>query len=152
MRKTFASILFFLIIIGIGSSVDAVCVKTSEANLRNGPGTKYKVSWKVYKYMPFHKLDKKKVSKSFWYKVKDVDGDTHWIFGGLVTNKFKCATVKADKANVRTGPGGKYKKASLNFVVKYYSFRVVKQKGNWVNVIDEYDNKGWIHKNLLWIQ
>jgi SH3-like domain-containing protein len=36
--------------------------------------------------------------------------------------------------------------------LKYYSFRVLKIQGKWVRVQDEYGDKGWIYKPLLWIQ
>lgn len=126
----------------------ALCVKVPEANLRNGPSTKSEKTWKVYKYMPFKKLKK----KDLWYKVEDIDGDIHWIYSKLVSDSIKCAVVNADKVNVRTGPGQKNDKTALSPVLKYYAFKVVKTKGEWVKVKDEYDNEGWIYKKLLWIQ
>ncbi|RMG67482.1 MAG: hypothetical protein D6710_11350, partial [Nitrospirae bacterium] len=75
----------------------ALCVISSEANLRSGPGTNYDKVLQVFKYMPLKKLE----SKGDWIKVKDVDGDVYWIYGKLVSNKIRCAVVKVDKANVR---------------------------------------------------
>jgi len=125
----------------------ALCVKVTEANLRKGPGTNYDKTWEVFKYMPFKKLAK----KGRWYKVRDVDGDVHWIYSKLVTDKFECAVVKVDEANVRSGPGIKYKKTALSPVIKYESFKVIKRKGSWVKVVDEFGDTGWIYRKLLWI-
>ncbi len=148
MRKIVIVVFFIAISLMYNSYTYALCVKVPEANLRSGPGTNHKKTWKVYMHMPFKELSK----KGGWYKVQDVDGDVHWIFGKLVTNKMKCAVVKANKANVRNGPGLKFKKTFISPVIKYYSFKVLKRKDKWVKVIDEYNNSGWIFKDLLWIQ
>ncbi len=141
---TISLFLFFFFI----DSVGALCVKASVANLRSGPGTKYKKTWEVFKYMPLQKLSK----KGKWYKVKDVDGDVHWIYEDLVTGKYRCAVVKADTANIRTGPGTRYKKTELSPAIRYDTFKVLKIKGKWVKVVDEFGDKGWIFRKLLWIQ
>ena len=141
---TFVLIGFFISI----NYADALCVNVSEANLRSGPGTKNDKTWEVFKYMPFKKLSKKKS----WYKVKDVDGDIHWIYNKLVTNKFKCAVVKVGEANVRTGPGTGYGKNALSPALKYDSFKVIKVKSSWIKVADEFGDTGWIFRKLLWIQ
>ncbi len=130
------------------STAMALCVDADTANLRSGPGTKYEKTWQVFKYMPLKKISK----KGDWYKVKDLDGDTHWIYGRLVTSKYRCAVVKARKANIRKGPGKKYRRTEISPAIKYDSFKVLKTKGKWVKVIDEFGEKGWIFRKLLWIQ
>ena len=125
----------------------ALCVNVSDANLRSGPGTKYKKTWEVFKYMPFRELER----KGSWHKVKDVDGDVHWIYTKLVTDKFQCAVVKADKANVRTGPGTEYAMSPLSPALKYDSYKVIDRKSLWVQVMDEFGDTGWIYRNLVWI-
>ena len=131
-----------------GNSAHALCVNAKEANLRKGPGTKYEKTWEVFKYMPFEKISK----KANWYKVKDVDKDIHWIYTKLVTTKFKCAVVKVDKANIRSGPGVEYSKIALSPALKYDAFKVDRTKSSWVKVIDEFGDTGWISSKLLWIQ
>jgi SH3-like domain-containing protein len=126
----------------------ALCVNVPEANLRSGPGTNFEKTWEVFKYMPLNKL----TEKGNWYKVKDVDGDVHWIYKKLVTKKFRCAVVKTDKINVRTGPGTGYSKNALSPALKYDSFKVLQIKSSWAKVIDEFGDTGWIFRKLLWIQ
>lgn len=126
----------------------ALCVNVTEANLRTGPGIKYDKSWEVFKYMPFEKITK----KGNWYKVRDVDGDVHWIYKKLVTGSFQCAVVKKDKSNIRSGPGTKYSKKFLSPAIKYDAFKVLKKQKSWVNVIDEFGDTGWIYRNLVWIR
>ncbi len=129
---------------------DALCINTQKANVRTGPGKSYEVIWEVYKYMPFLKVGTSVSGK--WYAVRDVDGDVNWIHKKLLTNRYSCAVVKTDEVNVRTGPGRNYPKSSLSPAKKYYSFKVLKKRGMWVRIKDEYGNIGWIHRNYLWIQ
>ncbi len=145
--RTFTVAVVISSILAFSGTARALCVSNPEANLRSGPGTKYEKTWEVFKYMPFKKLAK----KGAWYRVKDVDGDIHWIYGKLVSDKIKCAVVKRPKANVRTGPGTNHAQTSFSPVLRYYSFKVLKTKGVWVNVQDQDGDKGWIHRDLLWI-
>ena len=75
----------------------------------------------------------------------------YWVFGSLVTTKYKCAVVKGEKANIRTGPGTHYDQNEMSPAFQYYSFKVLEIRGEWVKVQDEYGDKGWIYKPLLWI-
>jgi uncharacterized protein YgiM (DUF1202 family) len=150
MRRTlFGFIIVIITSLFFINSTFALCVTADTANLRPGPGTKYDPpSWQVFKYMPLKKLAK----KGNWYKVQDIDGDTHWIFNKLVTSKFKCAVVMVDEANIRSGPGDNYKKTILSPLYQYESMKVLETKGDWVKILFESDDTGWIWKNLLWIQ
>ena len=148
MKKAVLSSLVIIFLLFFSSGVFALCVNASEANLRSGPGTRYEKTWEVFKYMPFKRLKR----KGNWYKVKDIDGDVHWIYKSLVTSRFKCAVVRKENVNIRTGPGQRYSKTYDSPVVKYDSFRVIKRKGSWVKVADEYGSEGWIYSKLLWIQ
>jgi len=147
MKKGMVLFSAFVMVLIVNHEAHSLCVNVAEANLRGGPGTRYEKTWEVYKYMPFQKIAK----KGNWYKVKDVDGDTHWVYRKLVTEKFKCAVVKVDKANIRSGPGTNYDKSAISPALKYDSFRVVESAASWVNVADEFGGSGWISKNLLWI-
>ncbi len=147
MKNIFVYGLMLTLILTFISHASALCVKVPKANLRKGPGTTYKKTWQVFKYMPFKKLE----GKGNWYKVEDLDGDVHWIYSNLVTNKIDCAVVKVDEANVRSGAGIKFRKKDFSPAIKYDSFKVINRKGSWVNVIDEFGNKGWIFRKLLWI-
>jgi len=148
MRKWIISITCLLALLTFTSQSFALCINVDEANLRNGPGTKYEKTWEVFKYMPFKKISK----KGNWYKVSDVDKDTHWIYRKLATESFKCAVVKVDKANIRSGPGTGYSKSGLSPVLKYDAFKVLQIKSPWVKVIDEFGDSGWIYRKLVWIQ
>jgi len=148
MKKVSISAIILSILMLMINSSYALCINAPDANLRKGPGTKYGKSWEVFKYMPFQKVSK----SGNWYKVKDIDGDVHWVYEKLVTTKFKCAAVKADKANIRKGPGTGFGTNALSPGLKYDAFKIIQTKGDWVRVEDEFGDTGWIFKKLLWIQ
>lgn len=143
--KIFALTLGFLL---MAAQAEALCVKASKANLRAGPSTKNQITWEVYKYMPL--IEKKR--QGSWVYVKDFEGDRHWIYKGLVTKDFQCAVVKVDRANLRTGPGTSHKKADdLPYAEKYMTFKFLRTKGNWAQVMDTYGDKYWVFRKLIWV-
>ena len=129
---------------------NAVCVKVPKANLRVGPGTDHKVAWQVFKYMPFKKVGV--CLNGNWYAVKDVDGDVNWIYSGLLSTTYRCAVVKKERVNIRTGPGTNFSISAMGPAKMYYSFRVLEKRGVWGRVQNEWGRIGWIHSNFLWIQ
>ena len=141
-------IILFALILILPTISQALCVNVKKANLRSGPSTKKQISWEVFKYMPLQKIKK----QGSWYKVKDFEGDFHWVFKTIITSKYKCAVVKASKANLRTGPGTKFKKADdLPSVDKYTVFKLSKIKGKWAKVTDSFGDSYWISRKLVWI-
>ncbi|MDA8240749.1 MAG: SH3 domain-containing protein [Nitrospiraceae bacterium] len=138
-----------IVMVFVAGYAEPLCVNAGQANVRTGPGTGYKIVWEVYRHMPFAKVG---VSLSgSWYAVQDVDGDVNWIHKGLVTSSYRCAIVKSKTANIRTGPGLLYAEKFTEPAKKYDTFRVLKKKGAWVKVRDEYRDNGWIYGKLLWI-
>lgn len=145
---TLKTALFLGFIFLMGTETYALCVNVEKANLRYGPSTKYRKTWEVYRYMPFQELKRQKD----WYRVKDVDGDIHWVNAPLVTKAFQCAVVKDPTANLRSGPGTNYDIVKWGPAEKYYAFKVLKKKGQWIYVQDAADGKAWIYAPLVWIQ
>ncbi len=148
IKSIYSACLLLFSLALVSGNADALCVTVSEANLRSGPGTNYDKTWEVYKYMPLRKVGQ----KGDWYKVKDVDGDSHWIYKKLVSASVHCAVVRKSTANVRTGPGTNYRKVGWSPVEHYYSFRRIGIKGDWIKVEDEVGDTGWVAKSLLWLQ
>ncbi len=150
MKKIFVFMALALLVLFTAGHASALCVNAPKANLRLGPGTNFEIGWQVFKYMPFKKVGVSRDGN--WYAVKDVDGDVMWIYKNLVTEKFKCAVVNAREINVRTGPGINHSKSPMGPAKKYYSYRVLDIRGNWVRVRDEWGSIGWIRRDFLWIQ
>ena len=120
-----------------------VCVTAQRANLRAGPGKNHRITWEVHRNMPLVQVGE----EGEWVKVRDVDGDIHWIFGSLVSAGFKCVTVRAPKANIRKKPSSR---AELWFTVeKYSSFRFLEKKGKWMKIQKD-QQVMWVFHTLVW--
>lgn len=149
-RCAIFSVVVILAVLVLASSSAALCVTVSKANLRSGPGKGHDVAWQVYRYMPLEKVGQSTDKR--WYAVRDCDGDTYWIHRSLVTHGYRCAVVKVEKARVRKGPGTRYSTVKDSPALKYYTYRVISSKKNWLRLRDEWGDTGWIRKDLLWIK
>ena len=129
-------------------NTEALCIQNERANLRKGPGTNHEKLWEVFKYMPFKQLG----IKDTWKRIQDVDGDIYWVYSPLTTQKYKCAVIKNNKTNLRTGPGTNFPKVRWAPVDKFFSMKVLKTKKNWVHIEDSAGDKAWIYRPLVWIQ
>ena len=142
VKKILFFILFFLLICGIALA-EIVSVSVSVANIRSGPGAKNDVLWQIEKYHPL-KIIKKSGS---WYMFSDFEGDNGWINKKLVNKTETVITIK-DSCRVRAKPG---KKGKILFTVeKGIPFKVLKRKGNWINIRHADGDTGWIYKTLVW--
>ena len=149
MRKIMVLLYLLLFTPGMIRYVYALCVSVPTANLRAGPGKEYPITWTVDKYMPFVKVGTSLDGE--WYAVRDVDGDVHWIYQKLVTEKYRAAVIKEDGVNLRKAPGTNSPKSSLSSGDKYYTYKVLQTKGTWVNIMDPWGGIAWIHKKFIWI-
>ena len=61
-------------------NVKSVLTKKRKSNVRSGPGTKYRIVFRVEKGVPFRVLAK----KGNWNKIQHSDGDKGWIHESLV--------------------------------------------------------------------
>jgi SH3-like domain-containing protein len=124
-------------------ALERMAVKSSTANLRSGPGTKYEVLWQVEKYHPLLIIEKKGV----WYKIKDFEGDMAWVHSSLLGKINGVITIKT-KCNVRSKPdkGGKI----LFTVERGVPFKVLKRNGNWIRIKHADGEIGWIYNSLVW--
>jgi SH3-like domain-containing protein len=137
---------FILIFISFHLEASPLCVTSDIAILRKGPGSQFAQTWTVGKYMPFLEVD----IKGGWMKVKDLDGQTHWVHQNQVSKKMKCVVVKVPKASLRTGPGVKFSLAAYQNADKYFPFKLINQKEDWYQTTDASGNKFWLHESTLW--
>ena len=141
----FVAVVFLIILWpdGRGISADRLTVTAPIANIRSGPGTKYDIIWKVEKYHPLLILKK----SGAWYHFRDFEGDEGWVHHSLV-GKLPAVITKKDKCNIRSGPGTRQQVVFM--VEKGIPFKVLRRKGNWINIQHADGEKGWIHKSLVW--
>ncbi len=127
---------------------EMVAVANDNVNLRSGPGTRYKVTWKLGSGFPLKVLKR----KGEWLRVKDFEGTIGWI-NAKVVNRVPHMIVRVHRKskkriNVRSAPG-----TSSRIVAKaYYGvvFRTLAKKNGWVKVRHEKGVTGWIKRSLLW--
>ena len=92
------------------------------ANVRSGPGTTYKVLWKLEKYHPLKVIK----TKGDWYYFEDFEGDKAWIHKDIVSDEQSVIVIR-DKCNVRSGPGENY--GVIFTVERGVPFKVLNRKG-----------------------
>jgi SH3-like domain-containing protein len=137
-------ILSVLLLIAAGEVLaQRVAVSVPKANIRSGPGTQYDVLWNCEKYYPLVVQRK----NGEWYRFKDFENDEGWIHSSIVDNTRSVIT-KNQKTNVRSGPGTQFK---IVFTVeKGVPFKVIEQKGQWLNIQHADGDQGWIYNSLVW--
>ncbi|WP_300459990.1 SH3 domain-containing protein [Desulfobacula sp.] len=132
-----------LMVTGSAFSQERYAVKSSIANLRSGPGTKYDVLWQVEQYHPVIIIEK----KEDWYKIKDFENDVAWIHESLLAKMTSVITIK-NKCNVRSKPD---KNSRILFTVETgVPFRVLERNGDWIKIEHADGDIGWIYKTLVW--
>ncbi len=153
MRRVTGVIVSSLLIVLLGgtftlAAARMVAVAGESVNLRSGPGTKYKVIWKLGKGFPLKVLRE----KNGWLRVQDFEGTIGWINKKVVNRKphmiVKVHRKSKKRINVRSGPGTRNR-----IVAKaYYGvvFSTLEQKNGWVKVRHEKGVSGWVKRSLLW--
>jgi SH3-like domain-containing protein len=136
--------LFF--ILAFSSSVHALCVSTYEANLREGPGPKFKITWTVSKYTPLIALS----SKGGWIEVEDQDGQKHWLYGQNATDRYSCLSIRYSTAKLRTQPSDKAPLADIRQVDRYTPFKRLDRIEEWYQVEAPWGGEYWVHESTIW--
>ncbi|WP_313951330.1 SH3 domain-containing protein [Accumulibacter sp.] len=122
---------------------DMVSIKGSIVNMRSGPTTRSEILWQLKRGYPLQVLKQ----KGRWLQVRDFENDKGWVARAL-TNRTPHYIVKASKANMRSGPGTRYR--LVGKTQRYDLLRTRGAKAGWVKVERSDGVKGWISKRLLW--
>lgn len=120
-----------------------VSVRGKTVNMRSGPGLESPVLWELHQGYPLKVLRR----QGTWLQVQDFENDRGWVSRKL-TGNAPHHVVKADKANIRKGPGTQHRKIG---VAEYGELlRTREKRGGWVQVERTDGQTGWIAKSLLW--
>lgn len=122
-----------------------VCAK-NYITLRKGPGSQHPVSWKVARYMPFMRTER----KAGWVKLEDLEGEEHWARSTDVTNDLRCVVVKTNLATLRSEPSASAPPIELKTVDRYTPFKRLGNDREWVQVEDETGRQAWVHESTVW--
>ena len=118
-----------------------VSIKGDTVNMRAAPAGE--VQWQLGRGYPLKVVER----KGDWLRVVDFENDQGWV-SRRFTSRTPHAIVKSHVANVRSGPGTKYRvlrRAEYGDV-----FRVLEKRKSWMRVQDEGARTGWIARRLLW--
>jgi len=122
-----------------------VCAK-SYITLRKGPGPQHPVSWRVARYMPFMRTER----KAGWVKVEDLEGEEHWAKSSEVTNAYRCVVVKTNIATLREKPSPSAPPIEIKTADRYTPFKRLGNEREWVQIEDETGRQAWIHESTIW--
>jgi SH3-like domain-containing protein len=120
-----------------------MCVNSTRANIRKGPGSGHEIIWQAFNNTPLKIL--KKTNR--WYSVVDYGGYTGWVHSSLVSAR-KCVIVKSKTAYIHLKP------SPYSYVEwetdEGFPFRVLKTDGDWVKVRGYKNTFGWIYISDIW--
>ncbi len=140
------NLIVFSLLVIFSSIAEALCVSAGKAVLRAGPGTQYRETWTVGKFMPL----KFKSQKGSWYEVSDLDGKSHWVFAGAVTEDFSCVAVKVPYVLLRQGPGENSLPASFKIADKYFPYKKLRREDEWIELEDDFGGQYWVKDTFVW--
>jgi SH3-like domain-containing protein len=153
MTKYIAIGILFFLTCGTSSSAlaeprdEPVCVVAPKAKLRSGPSTSSKITWIVGKHMPLQRI----AVENGWSQVRDLRGQTHWVYSKSVSVNESCAVVRVRTAALHTGPGTNQPRAEFKVADRYTPFKKVDREGSWVRLEDDYRGSYWTRDSNVWI-
>ncbi len=139
---------FFILVFVVDANAQSLCASKPGVVLRRNPTSKASVSWKVPKYMPFMATGKRQGSG--WLEVKDVDGQSHWVEGRLMTNSWNCVVVRTKSTRLRMGPGKQFQPSPLGLADRYTAFLDLGGEDGWTQIENDDGEKGWVNMDHLW--
>ena len=146
MKKTISYFLIVSVVLVFGlmfAQAKMMCVRTTKANVRGGPGGKYDVLWVEWQYAPFQILEQ----KGRWYHIMDFDGYEGYLHSSVLSDD-PGVIVDVEETLVRTGPGDDYK---AKWILEHgYPLLVLERKETWLKVTDAEEVTGWIDKDNVW--
>lgn len=120
-----------------------VSIHGSSVNLRAGPQRSAEVLWEVTRGYPLKVVGR----RGGWLQVQDFENDRAWVSRAL-TDRVPHHIVKAPIANLRSGPGTRFR--LLSQLPRYEVVRTRGKQPGWVRVEREDGQRGWVAKRLLW--
>ena len=145
MNKVLAKLIFLLIVISpfpLQATNLFVSLKSSEVNMRVGPGKEYPIAW-VFMRANLPMLLMAEFDQ--WRKVKFIDGTVGWVHKNMVSRKSS-AIVTENYAIMYRHASKKHPIAKME---KGVIVHILKRDGDFVKV-DVNNQKGWVERKFLW--
>jgi SH3-like domain-containing protein len=141
--RHFLALLLPILLMPAARALEMVSVDRTEINMRTGAGTDHASMWLLSRGYPLIVTER----KGKWLKVKDFENDEGWVYGPLTADKPHFV-VKSTSANIRSGPGTRYRvvgKAAYGEVL-----RRLERQAKWAKVRTAEGLTGWVSRALLW--
>ncbi|PKM78889.1 MAG: hypothetical protein CVU88_08640, partial [Firmicutes bacterium HGW-Firmicutes-13] len=143
-------LLFFLIIsllfpvicgLSYAQGNNLALVKVSVLNVREGPGTNYRIIGRVTLNQQLEILER----RQDWLRVKLPNNQAGWVAAEFVKETgqaFKTIRVNANLVNIRSGPGTNY--SIITRVQRNDELQVLNREGDWYQILLPNKQVGWI--------
>lgn len=127
----------------MASAAEFVSIKGATVNVREKPNTRSDTLWELGRGYPLQVTQR----QGKWLKVRDFESSLGWVHAPL-TAKTPHMVITAPTANMRSGPGTKFKRVAT--LEQHEVVRTLKKSGRWAQVRRENGQQGWIAKSLGW--
>lgn len=158
MHKYCLLIMFFIVILlNIKAYAQAeqmsiprfAVIRSAKMNSRIGPGFDYPVIWHYWrKDMPVEIIE----DYDQWRKIKDIDGDTSWVYQSLLTGGRTAIVKEVDNDNMRFLPILTSPRNDAHMISQIEGGAIVKIKNcdsEWC-YINAGKITGYVQENKLW--
>lgn len=139
-------ILLFVACLSLRLFAEPVCTNKPLTTLRKSADEKSAVTWRVSRYMPFLRIEK----KNGWSKLRDLDGETHFARAKDLSTSLRCLVVKTNVATLHREPSASAPATDFKHVDRYTPFLRVADKDDWFQVKDEAGHVAWIAAPQVW--
>ncbi|MDR2067397.1 MAG: SH3 domain-containing protein [Holosporaceae bacterium] len=135
-------IFFMLEELPVAFASQFVSLKSSEVNLRVGPGKEYPVSWVFMR----NNLPMLLIAEfEQWRKIKFMDGTEGWVHQNMISRKSTAVVVSENAILYQYATNSQ----PTARVEKGVVVRILKKENEWVK-IEINKIKGWMHSKELW--
>lgn len=132
-----------LILLPEVASAEILSVKGTSANFRERPHEAAKIKFSADKFYPVEVVER----KAGWAKVKDFEGDEAWVAERMLV-KQPSVVIAVDRANIRESA-----ETASDVVFKAEKgevFKIEERKGQWMKVVDQKGDGGWVRGDMTW--
>ncbi len=150
MEKSIRStILSSFIILSLAVLINPNCASAqsigkNQINIRSGPSLRSRVLFQAPLGYPI-KIEKEQGN---WVFFRDWVGETGWVYKPFVSN-ISTAVILVSRANLRSGPGIRYK--TVGQAKEGDIYKILEKHGKWCRLGYYYGDKpvGWVDSSLI---
>ncbi len=121
-----------------------VSLKSSEVNVRTGPGLRYRIKWIIVK----KNLPVEVVAEfEQWRKIRDIEGDEGWVHKSMLSGKRSAIIIGNETKLLYKLPDTTSR--AVVFIEPSVVTELMSCKMEWCRIKSE-GKKGWVMRKYLW--